>query len=307
MTNTLQTIQSTLPTATEWDTIMGIAKVLVASKLLPETIKTAEAAATIILKGREMDIPAMQAFSHIYVLKGKPTCSAELQLSLLARGGVTWEWTADGSDGQAEIVFSRPGFKPCHARFSLEDAKTAGLTRNPTWTNYPAAMLRARAISIGARMIGPDMLCGMSYPPEEMGADVNEDGIPVEPVAVAVTPIDKLNPKAGDTSGPFKVVDVPDDAPGLDSLANQAHEPGTHEEEVAPPPHSDQGSSDYFLYLEYCQDKKKALGEDAYYEVLAGLKLKKSNEVGRGATERQRQVMKALLAKHRELETAAAA
>jgi hypothetical protein len=47
--------------------------------------------------------------------------------------------------------------------------------------NYPANLLRARAIANGARMIGPDLLTGMSYTPEELGAAVDEEGLPTPP------------------------------------------------------------------------------------------------------------------------------
>ncbi len=180
---------TTIPAMEEWNTILSLAGVLVKSGFLPSTIKTAEAGAAIILKGRELGIPPMQAFAHISVIQAKPTCSAELQLALLVRGGVTWKIIQDGTTGTAEIEFRRPGFGNFVSRFGLEDAKRAGLSGNQSWTKYPAAMCRARAISAGARVIGPDLLAGMSYTPEELGATVNmDDDGNIAPVVTPVPP-----------------------------------------------------------------------------------------------------------------------
>lgn len=165
-----------IPPMVEWQTILGLAGALVKSGFLPPTIKNAEAAAAIILKGREIGIPPMHAFAHVAVIQGRPTCSAELQLALLARGGVAWTVHKQGDDGEAVIEFRRPGFGPFVSRWTMEDAKRAGLVGKDNWKNYPAAMLRARAISAGARVIGPDLLAGMGYTHEELGATVTEDG-----------------------------------------------------------------------------------------------------------------------------------
>ena len=204
MTQLMPVSTTTLPAAAEWDTILQMSDVLVKSGFLPPSIKTPQQCAMIVLKGRELAIPPIQSLSHIHVIKGKPACSAELILGLLGRAGVTWEWLSDGSNGVAEIRYQRPGFKPCVGRFTAEDAQQAHLAEgNPTWKNYPANMLRARAITNGARMIGPDIIMGMSYTPEELGALTNEDGElieeapprPTRPQPAAPKPIEPPAPK----------------------------------------------------------------------------------------------------------------
>jgi len=62
--------------------------------------------------------------------------------------------------------------------FTMEDAKRAELVKPGSgWVKYPQAMLFARAISAGCRTFTPDVFSGtLVYVPEEMGADVNEDG-----------------------------------------------------------------------------------------------------------------------------------
>jgi hypothetical protein len=65
--------------------------------------------------------------------------------------------------------------------YSIEDAKRAGLVKQgSSWEKYPANMLFARAISSGVRVYCPDVFNGnLVYVPEELGAQVNEDGEPV--------------------------------------------------------------------------------------------------------------------------------
>jgi hypothetical protein len=175
-----------LPSESDWNRIMQMAQVLSASGLVPT--KTPEATAAIMLKGAELGVPPMAAFSQISVIQGKPTVGSELQLALLARGQVTWSWLQDGSDGEAVIQFDRPGFGKALGRFSMDDAKAAGLSGKDNWKKWPRNMLRARAISDGARQIGPDLLNGASYTHEELGAEVDENGAVVAGASFTVAP-----------------------------------------------------------------------------------------------------------------------
>ena len=179
--------------AQEWAVLVDIARTVARSGFLPQSLSTPEKAAAIILKGQVLGIPAMQSIAHIHAIDGKLTCSAELMLALLARGGITWMWTQDGTDAQeAAIEFRRGGFEPVTGRFTMDDAqrietvswengerKRVKLAEKEAWRNYPANLLRARAIANGARMIGPDLLTGLSYTPEELGAAVDEEGTPL--------------------------------------------------------------------------------------------------------------------------------
>lgn len=183
-------VNSIYPLEGEWKLMMQMAGTLVKSGMLPQSIHTPQQALAIMLKGRELGIPAMQSFSHIYVVSGKPACSSELMLALLARGGVTWKWKKDGTDRKcAEIIFYRKNFPDYASRFSIEDAekiikyedgKQKRATETYTWKSYMPNMLRARAISNGARIIGPDLIGGMSYTVEELVKNDSIDAVEVE-------------------------------------------------------------------------------------------------------------------------------
>lgn len=158
-----------------------LAIMAIKSGLLPTSIKLPEQAMIIMLKGRELGIPPMQAFSSIAVVNGKPTMSAELMLSKIYQAvpGAIVDYV---STNEIECVINakRPGGKVARFSFSLEDAKRAGLLNKGTWAAYPAAMLRARCISAMARAMFPDALSGVVYTAEELGAEVDADGHVIE-------------------------------------------------------------------------------------------------------------------------------
>jgi len=107
----------------------------------------------------------MQAFRSIYVVKGKPTLSAQLMGALILRAGHSYR-VIESSNTRCEIEFRRKNGIVYRHEFAIEDAKRAGLG-GQTWQAYPKAMLFSRCMSAGARVAMPDVLAGM-YTPEEM-------------------------------------------------------------------------------------------------------------------------------------------
>ncbi len=180
---------------TVWNLVREQANTLVKSGFLPTSINTPEKAVAIMTKGVELGIPPMQAFSHIYIISGKPGISAELMLSLILRAIPNLPINYKRRDDQAcVIVVTRPGSKPEEFSFTIEDAKRAGLMSNSTWQKYPRAMLRSRCISEMARSLFPDLLMGCSYTPEELGASVNEEGEVIEVKAESPKKIEEDRP-----------------------------------------------------------------------------------------------------------------
>lgn len=171
--DTRLTIRDEALMPTTFDGLLKQAAVLVKSGMLPEAIKTPEAAVVIMLKGRELDIPPMQAFASIYVVKGKPTIGAQLMGALILRDGHSYH-VEHLSDEGCVITFTRRGGKPYTHKFTIEDATKAGLLVNDTWKKYTKAMLFSRCMSAGARIAMPDVLAGM-YTPEELSESVVVD------------------------------------------------------------------------------------------------------------------------------------
>jgi len=181
-------LPSIIPDQEEWATMKEISKVLLTTQFLPDSIKSPQQAVAIILKGRELKIPAMQALSQINVIKGKPTMSAELMLAMIYRECPTAEVEfTKYTDTEVECKVRRHS-KGNWQTFSwtMKTAQTAGLASGFSWKKYPRAMLRSRVISEMARAVFPDCIMGCSYTPEEMGAAVNDEGeiLEVEPKEV---------------------------------------------------------------------------------------------------------------------------
>jgi hypothetical protein len=173
---------------TTFDGMLKQADVLVKSGLLPVDVKTAQAAVAIMLTGRELGIPPMQAFRSVYVVKGKPSLSAQLMGALILRAGHSYR-VIESTNQACAIEFQRRGDKHIYRHeFSLEDAKIAGLIgSSPTWKAYPKAMLFSRCMSAGARVAMPDVIAGM-YTPEEVAAiEGAEVVVDAEGVVVDVT------------------------------------------------------------------------------------------------------------------------
>ena len=171
-----------MPDVSTWQMMQQQSQMLVKTGFLPSGINTPEQATAIMLKGRELGIPPMQAFSQISVIKGKPCVSPELMLALIYRGVpgcdiIFAELTTDvclikarRKEGQPMQEFT----------FSMEDAKRAQLASKDNWKKYPRAMVRSRCIAEMARSLFPDAIMGCSYTPEEMGANTNEEGEVIE-------------------------------------------------------------------------------------------------------------------------------
>src|SRR5579872_6569818 len=73
---------------TTFEEAFRMSEVLFNSRMFPDSCKNAEQAMVILLKGRELGIPAMQAMTEIYVVKGKVSLSANLMMGLILRSGL---------------------------------------------------------------------------------------------------------------------------------------------------------------------------------------------------------------------------
>lgn len=178
----------------QWRLLQKQCAAFIASGFLPDHItKNAKPevaiarAITIAMKGRELGIPPMQAFSSITVISGKPCLSAELMLALcyqrVAGFKATFVTPPENQHLECTVKMQRQGGEEQSFRFSMDDAQRAGLVRdNSPWRKFPASMLRARVVSAAARAIAPDAIMGC-YTPEELGGPTFIEGEIIEPEA----------------------------------------------------------------------------------------------------------------------------
>lgn len=152
------------------DQQINYAKAMAVSNLLPVAYQNHPENVLVALEqGRALGIAPIQAMNQINVIKGKPALSADLIAALVRRAG--HRLRVEGDDTYAQVTIIRaddPDYIPKPVRWDMERAKRAGLLGNPSWQKYPAAMLRARAISEAARAWANDALYGFIYTPEEL-------------------------------------------------------------------------------------------------------------------------------------------
>jgi hypothetical protein len=182
-----------LPLATLSDRI-SYADHLAASMLLPDAYKKQPANVFYAIEyGAMLGLGAMAAITGIHVIKGKPTASAGLIGALVRRAGHRLRVGYDPKTrtGWAEIVRADDPDYTFRAEWSYQRAVKAGLctldkdgqpyarddkNRPTSWEKYPINMTKHRAVTEVARDACEEALFGLHYTPEELGADVDEDG-----------------------------------------------------------------------------------------------------------------------------------
>lgn len=136
--------------------------------------------------GELLGLHPMAAITGIHVIEGRPSISAGLISALVRRAGHRLRVQGDGEKARCQIIRADDPSFTYSAVWDMARAKQAGLLSRTNWQRYPAAMLKARAVSECARDACQEVLLGMAYIPDELGADddggeVIHDGFPVGP------------------------------------------------------------------------------------------------------------------------------
>lgn len=138
------------------------------SNLLPSAIRgKAPDVFTVLMVARDLGLPATSGLFKVHVVEGKPTLAADLMVALgLSQGHDIW--LVESTTERATYAGKRRGSgREQSITYTIEQAKTAGLTGKANWKNDPAAMLRARASSQLCRVLIPDVLGGIGASTEE--------------------------------------------------------------------------------------------------------------------------------------------
>lgn len=169
--------------------------------------------------GEMIGVPAMAAINGVHVIKGKPTASASLISALVRRAGHKLRVGFDSARqmGWAEIVRADDPEFTYRSEWDLERAVTAELCvirdgkpyavdkdgETLPWKKFFPSMTKARAITEVARDACEEVLFGLHYTPEELGAQVDEDGLPTLTVEQAVDKMrrNQSGAPAGDEGG----------------------------------------------------------------------------------------------------------
>src|SRR5436190_17838280 len=122
-----------LPFGDEWSAMQQMAEVLVTSGFLPPNLDTPNKALAVLLMGRELGVPPMQAIRGIHVVNGRPSLSAELMLALAYQNISGFKFEVTGNEQVCKVTGQRPGGTPVTISFSLADAERAGISKGDNW------------------------------------------------------------------------------------------------------------------------------------------------------------------------------
>jgi hypothetical protein len=161
------------------------ARALAEASLLPRAYQKQPGNVLLAVEmGEALGLHPYVAINGIHVIEGKPTGSAALISALVRRAGHRLRVRGTDKEAVAQIVrHDDPDFT-YESKWDLDRARTAGLLGKDVWKKFPAAMLKARAITEVARDACQEALSGIQYTPEELGASVDGDGDMVAPPAV---------------------------------------------------------------------------------------------------------------------------
>jgi hypothetical protein len=142
-----------------------------------------EAALTLMLLCQAEGLHPIQALRQYHIIKGRPAMRADAMQAAFQNAGGKIQWH-ERNDEKASATFSHPAGGDLTVTWTIEQAKKAGLTGNPTWQKFPRAMMSARVVSEGCRAVYPAVVCGLYEPSEIMDFDDE----PVKTTRKAKTP-----------------------------------------------------------------------------------------------------------------------
>jgi len=169
--------------------------------------------------GYEMGLAPMQALQNIAVINGKPSVYGDAMMALVQASPVCEDieeyFENEGTTNPVAVcVAKRKGRKPVVAKFSVEDAKRAGLWgKIGPWQAYPKRMMQMRARGFALRDAFPDVLKGMitaeeahDYPVDEKSAPAPRQA-PANPLDMVAKPVELEAPAEPEVLEQVEVVE----------------------------------------------------------------------------------------------------
>lgn len=174
---------------TDYEMMWKISQRVSATPFVPTALRGKnEAVLACILYGAELGLGPMQSLNSIHVIEGRTAMSPELMRAMVARHGHRID-VLENTNSACEVKGIRADTgSTATVRWTIEDAKMAGLAGKNNWKTYPRAMLLARATSELCRIVFPDVIAGLSYTPEEVasieGVDFDMGDVAAEEVII---------------------------------------------------------------------------------------------------------------------------
>jgi len=162
--------------ATQDDFARSLMEIEQTQKMCQQLMKTphyaklgADGIFAIVSKARSLGMSEIEALNGgLYYLQGKVGMPAETMAALIRQKSHSIVKDKTSSDSVCILHGRRADNGDTWTiKFSLDDAKRAGLLKN-SYEKYPAAMLYNRAMSFMARQLFPDVIRGAGYTLEEL-------------------------------------------------------------------------------------------------------------------------------------------
>lgn len=147
-----------------FDDLARAAQAVAESKLFGVT--TPEQAIALFLVAQSEGRHPASAAKEYHIIKGRPSLKADAILARFQQAGGSVRWN-ERTETAVSATFSHPQGGDVEIRWTLDDARRAGLASGDGWRKYPRHMLSARVISEGVRACYAPVVCGL-YTPEEV-------------------------------------------------------------------------------------------------------------------------------------------
>lgn len=154
--------------------VVALAEHICDTQFVPKAIRgNAPAVAAAILAGMELDLPPMTALRHVQVVEGAPSLSAEYKRARVLSAGHKLDITEHTTEA-CTVTGHRKGHEPVTVRYTIRDARTAGLVKDRgAYVTRPRRMLFARASTEVCDALFTDITNGL--PTTELMEDHAED------------------------------------------------------------------------------------------------------------------------------------
>jgi hypothetical protein len=173
--------------------------------------------------GYEIGLQPMQALQNISVINGKPSVYGDAAMALVQASpvceGVDESIEGEGTPNPVAVCIARrKGRNPVIVRFSVEDARRAGLWgKAGPWQAYPKRMLQMRARGFALRDAFPDVLKGLITAEEAQDYPDEAKPRPIKDVTpMPANPLDVIAPPSLPEPEPVEAVTVDEYVPDLD-------------------------------------------------------------------------------------------
>lgn len=195
------------------DEAMRYSELLAKSAMVPKAYQgKPEDVLVAVSWGMELGLAPLQALQNIACINGKPSVYGDAAMALVQNSS-TCDNIEEYFEGEGTVnpvavcVAHRKNRSPVTAKFSVEDAKRAGLWgKQGPWSAYPKRMLQMRARGFAIRDAFPDVLKGLITVEEaqDFPSDTARHPLPNAPVK---NPLDAIGHSKPETLP----VQIPDD------------------------------------------------------------------------------------------------